>query len=220
MTEAEINAAFSEKVQRGMFAPIARFLTNADTAEDRMQEALALTWEMYRDRIVNRDVVLDDAILVHACRQRAVDLGRTLVRAGGTRRLEDALDPRAYQRGRVEVLRLDAWVEDDSEDEGHPHQLGLAEEFCSSPERKLNSAIDLEDWLDGLSARDYGIMEGRMAGFSLPRIATDLGLSTSTVFTKAKKLGLELASRAGIHIHMERERSGRDRQRQEMLDAE
>jgi hypothetical protein len=40
------------------------------------------------------------------------------------------------------------------------------------------------------------------------------------VFTKAKKLGLELASRAGIHIHMERERSGRDRQRQEMLDAE
>jgi hypothetical protein len=218
MTEAEINAAFSEKVQRGMFAPIARFLTNADTAEDRMQEALALTWEMYKDRILNRGLVLDDGILVHACRQRAVALDRTLVRSGGTRRLEDAMDPRAYQRGRVEVLRLDAWVEDDSVDEGHPHQLGLAEEFCSSPERKLNSAIDLEDWLDGLSARDYSLLAGRMAGYELERIGHDLGYSVPTTCRRVKKLGLELAARAGVRIDLDKHRSGRTRH--DVSDAE
>ena len=211
MTDAEINATFTEKVRAGMFAPVARHLTNPDTAEDRMQEALSLTWEMYRDRIVNRGLVLDDGILVHACRQRAVDLDRSFVRAEGTRRLEDAMDPRAYQRGRVEVLRLDAWVEDDSEDESHPHQIGFSEELCTSPERKLNSAIDLDAWLDGLSARDYSLMEGRMAGYELERIGHDLGYSIPTTCRRVKKLGLDLAKRAGVHIDLDRTRSGRGR---------
>ncbi len=210
MTDAEINAAFTEKVRRGIFNPVARHLTNPDTAEDRMQEGLALTWEMYRDRIVNRNLVLDDGILVHACRQRAVDLARTFVR-DGSHRINDAMSERAYHEGRGEVLRLDAWTEDDEEDESHPHQIGLAEELCQSPEHKMNSALDLEEWLEELSGRDYSIMQARMAGYSLPRIASDLGVSTSTVFARAKKLGLELAGRAGVHIDMERTRSGKRR---------
>ncbi len=208
MTDAEINVAFTEKVKAGMFAPVARHLTNPDTAEDRMQEALALTWEMYRDRIVSRDLVLDDGILVHACRQRAVDLARTFVR-DGSHRINDTMSERAYHDGRVEVMRLDAWTEDDEEDEGHPHQIGLAEELCQSPEHKMNSALDLEEWLGELTHRDYSIMEARMAGYSLPQIASDLGVSTSCVFHRAKKLGLELAGRAGVRI----EKSGRGRRK-------
>ena len=220
MTDAEINAAFAEKVQRGIFNPVARFLTNPDTAEDRMQEGLALTWEMYRDRIVNRDLVLDDGILVHACRQRAVDLARTFVR-DGSHRINDVMSERAYHDGRVEVMRLDSWVEDDSEDEDHhPHQLGYAVELCSSPEHKMNSALDLEEWLGELSGRDYSIMQARMAGYSLPRIASDLGVSTSTVFARAKKLGLQLAGRAGVHVDLSKSRSGRARKKRAMLDAE
>lgn len=75
----------------------------------------------------------------------------------------------------------------------------------------MNSALDLEEWLEELSGRDYSIMQARMAGYSLPRIASDLGVSTSTVFARAKKLGLELAGRAGVHIDMERTRSGKRR---------
>ena len=95
MTAAEIRAAFDEKVRRGMFDPVARHLANPDTAEDRMQEALALTWEMYQDRIVNRSLVLDDAILVHAAKQRACDLSRHLVRDGKCK-VHDAMSERAY----------------------------------------------------------------------------------------------------------------------------
>jgi hypothetical protein len=218
MTEAEINAAFTEKVRRGMFAPIARHLTNADTAEDRMQEGLALVWEMFRDRIVNRGLVLDDGILVHACRQRAVDLNRSFVRADRTHRLDDAMDPRAYQRGRLDELRLDAWTEDDAENESHPYQIGFAEELCQSPERKMNSAHDLDEWLGTLNAGDYSLLQARMAGYSLPRIASDLGLSTSAVFARAKKLGLELAARAGVRVDLDKTRSGRTRQ--DVSDAE
>jgi hypothetical protein len=199
MTDAEINAAFTEKVRRGMFAPVARHLTNVDEAEDRMAESLALVWEMFRDRIANRGLVLDDAILVHACRQRAVDMNRNFVR-DGRRRLDDAMDPRAYHRGRVEVLRLDAWTEDDAEDAKHPEQIGLAIEEVASPERNLNSALDLEAWLDGLSARDHSLMAGRMAGFELARIGHDLGYSVPTTCRRAKRLGLELARRAGVRI--------------------
>ena len=220
MTDAEINEAFTEKVKAGMFAPVERFLTNPDTAEDRLAEGIALTFEMFKDRIVNRDLVLDDGILVHAAKQRACDLARQLVRAGGHHRYNDAMNERAYHDGKVEVLRLDAWTEDDSEDEDHPNQIGLAEELCQSPEHKLNSAVDLENWLGELSARDYSIMQARMAGYSLPRIASDLGVSTSTIFARAKKLGLELAGRAGVHIDLSKFCSGRARQKRAMLDAE
>ena len=207
MQAEELSRTFNEKIRQGMFNPVARHLSNPDTAEDRMQEGLALTWEMYQRYALEKGVVLDDAILVHACRQRAVDLSRQLVR-DGKRRINDAMNERAYHTGRVEVLRLDAWTEDDSEDEDHPNQIGLAEELCQSPEHKMNSALDLEEWLGELSGRDYSIMQARMAGYSLPRIASDLGVSTSTVFKKAKTLGLELADRAGVHVDLEKPRSG------------
>ena len=212
MQAEELSRAFNDKIRRGMFNPVARHLSNPDTAEDRMQEGLALTWEMYQRYALEKGVVLDDAILVHACRQRAVDLSRQLVR-DGKRRINDAMNERAYHTGRVEVLRLDAWTEDDSEDEDHPNQIGLAEELCQSPEHKFNSALDLEEWLGELSGRDYSIMHARMAGYSLPRIASDLGVSTSCVFARTKKLGLELASRAGVHVDLEKAGAGRRRKR-------
>ena len=202
----EINMAFEEKVRRGMFAPVARHVANHPDPEDRLQDALCQVWLMYRDRIIERDLVLDDPILVHACRQRAVDLARHFVPSGGTRRYWDAMDQRAYRDRKVEVFRLDAWVEDDSEDENKPEQIGLAVEECGSPEHKLNSALDLESWIDGLTARDASIMEGRMAGFTLEQIGHDLGMSTSVVCKKARVLGSELASRAGVKI-AERKRS-------------
>lgn len=216
----EINGAFTEKVRRGMFDPVARHVVNHPDAEDRLQDAICQVWLMYRNRIEERDLVLDDPILVHACRQRAVDLARHFVPSGGTCRYRDAMNQRAYRDGKVEVMRFDSWTEDDAEDESKPQQIGLAEELCQSPERKMNSALDLEEWLDDLSARDYGIMEGRMAGYSLPRIATDYGVSTSMIFARAKKLGLELASRAGVHVDMSKTRSGRNRQKRAMLDGE
>lgn len=102
----ELNAAFTEKVKRGMFDPVARHLTNPDTAEDRMQEALALTWEMEQDRIVNRGLVLDDAILVHAAKQRAGDMSRHLVRDGKCK-VHDAMSERDYHAGLVEVREIE-----------------------------------------------------------------------------------------------------------------
>lgn len=58
MQMEEINAAFEQYVRAGIFAPVACHLTNPDTAEDRMQDALALTWEMYLDRIVDREAAV------------------------------------------------------------------------------------------------------------------------------------------------------------------
>lgn len=213
----EVARAFDQKVRRGMFRPVARHVLHHPDPEDRLQDAIAQTWEMYA-RYAERGVVLDDAILVHSCRQRAVDLARHFVPSDGTRRYHDVCDQRAYRDGKVEVFRLDWPFEDEDGDEGSLQPVGYAEEQCPSPERKLNSALDLENWLDGLTARDRSIMEGRMAGYGLPRIAVDLGLSTSTIFAKTKALGLELAHRAGVRVDLDKTRNGHTRQR--MLDAE
>ncbi len=44
----EIRESFDQKVRRGMFDPVGRHLSNPDTAEDRLQEGLAQTWELYQ----------------------------------------------------------------------------------------------------------------------------------------------------------------------------
>jgi hypothetical protein len=48
-----------------------------------------------------------------------------------------------------------------------------------------------------------------MEGYGLERIAYDLDLPVWKVFDRAKKLGLELARRAGVRIELEKEKQGR-----------
>jgi DNA-directed RNA polymerase specialized sigma24 family protein len=206
MTEAEINKAFDAKVRRGIFKPVARWLTDPRTAEDLLQDAICQTWRMYRRYATQKGKVLDDGILVHSCRQRAVDLDRHFVPADGTRRNQDVLDPRAFRDGKVEVLRIDGIHEDGGAEGDRGLHVGYAEALASNPARKIRSAIDLESWVGTLSHRDRYIMEARMAGFTLEQIAADLDVSTSTIFARARELGLELAARAGVRIDFGDER--------------
>jgi hypothetical protein len=194
MTLESIRSSFDEKIRRGMFRPITRRL-HADTAEDRSQEALALVYEQYR-RHAEQGHVLDDALLVHAARLRAEDLGRQIVPCDGVARKTCVMDVRNYIDGKVEVLRLDKIVSDHDE----ANMLGLAEAMAANPVRKLVSAIDLEAWLAGLSEDDQVLLSMRMAGYKLKPIAKRLGISTSAVWARCRELGRELAERAHLEV--------------------
>jgi hypothetical protein len=200
MTHAEINKKFDEKVRGGMFNPVARFLTDANSAQDRLQIAIALTWAMYSRYILEKNRELSDGILVRSCKQRAVDLDRDFVPANGTRcRNQDVLDARAYRDNRVELLRLNLYAEAD-----RTLEIAFAEHMAIRPEYKINSAIDLESWFEEQSSTDQAILEKRYLGYTLERIAHDLGVSTSTIHTRCKVLGIELAERAGVKIKKQR----------------
>ena len=194
MTLESIRSSFDEKVRRGMFRPITRRL-HADMAEDRAQEALALVYEQYR-RHAEQGHILDDALLVHAARLRAEDLGRQIVRCDGVARKTCVMDIRNYIEGKVEVLRLDKIVADHDE----ANMLGLAEAMTANPVRKLVSAIDLEAWLAGLSDDDQILLSMRMAGHRLKPIAKRLGISTSAAWARCRELGHELAERAHVEV--------------------
>jgi hypothetical protein len=75
------------------------------------------------------------------------------------------------------------------------------------PERKLNSAIDLESWMAELSSFDQLLLEKRMEGHTLNATAADMGVSPSVVHYRTRKLGLELAARAGVRIERGRRRA-------------
>ena len=79
MTQEEIRSSFDQKVRKGLFRPVARHILSLADAEDRLQEAVCMTYEMHA-RYAERGQVLDDAILVRSCKQRATDLGRRFVR--------------------------------------------------------------------------------------------------------------------------------------------
>jgi DNA-directed RNA polymerase specialized sigma24 family protein len=210
MTEEEVNQEFSNKIERGLFRPVDRFISDRSEAEDRLQDAICQTWATYRRYATEMGVVLDDPLLIHACRQRAVDLSRRFVGADDTRnRNQDVLDPRVFRNGLAVVLRLD-WA---GVDEGHngrrSEEVGLAQEVAANPERKLNSALDLEKWVGGLSHRDRHLMEGKWLGVSTKQIAHDLDLSHSTAWRIEKNLGHDLARRAGVRVYTSPERRGR-----------
>lgn len=184
MTLESIRSSFDEKIRRGMFRPITRRL-HADMAEDRSQEALALVYEQYR-RHAEQGHILDDALLVHAARLRAEDLGRQIVPCDGVARKGCVMDVRNYIDGKVEVLRLDQIVADHDE----ANILGLAEAMAANPVRKLVSALDLEAWLAGLPEDDQVLLSMRMAGHRLKAIAKRLGISTSAAWARTSQLVL------------------------------
>lgn len=191
MTHSEINAAFESKIRRGIFKPVARHLTDEATAEDRMQIAICLTWLMFARYAAEKNTVLSDAILTHSCCQRAVDLDRDFVPADGGCRNQDVLDPRAFRDGKVEVLRLDGPEPAAAREPDRVLEIGYAEAMALRPERKWASAIDLEQWVSAQASLDQLILEKKMEGHTLEQIAFDLDLTTSKVFERSRKLGLE-----------------------------
>ena len=178
-----INEAFEARIRSRMFAPVERHLTNGATREDRMQDALALTWQIYK-RKAEQGVVLDDALLVHAWRCRAVDLNRHIVPADRRSSPKDVLDPRAYRDGRAEVCPID--------------DLGHAVLGSMNPEPSLNSALDLEGWLTELPERDRVLVMGRLAGKTLKELGSQVDMSFGGVAGRLKRLGAQLADRMGV----------------------
>jgi DNA-directed RNA polymerase specialized sigma24 family protein len=107
------------------------------------------------------------------------------------------------------VLRLDGVAQDDDGErpqDGDSQLLGLAEAMSCSMERKLNSAIDLEAWIHGLDGDERQMLAARAAGYTLGETATDLGCCLSTVFTRTRQLGEELAARVGVKLPEQRRR--------------
>jgi hypothetical protein len=67
-------------------------------------------------------------------------------------------------------------------------EVAYAEAKAIRPERKINSAIDLEAWAVDQNSLDQLIPEKKMEGYSLEQIACDLDLPVRKVFDRAKKL--------------------------------
>lgn len=176
MTEEEIRITFEEKVRRGIFRPVVRRIHGPDP-EDRLAEAVGLVFEEYQ-RAARRGVLLEDAVLVHACRLRAMDPGRQLVK--GSQRRRDALDRRNQRDGRVEILHLDDELE----------------ALHHDPTPDLIGAIDAMTWAAGLRASDRTMIAARLQGYSLREVAQAAGVSTTFAFTRLRALGTELARRS------------------------
>ena len=203
MTQKELRSEFEQKVRRGIFNPVTRHLSGPD-AEDRLAEGIALVYEMYARYGTDKNKVLDDGILVHACKQRAVDLRRRFVR-DDAQPARDVMHPGNYNQGKVEVFRIDGLVDPETgefiaQDEVEALVPGLATALQVNPQRDIISAVDLERFLSGLTEKDQTLLEMRMAGATLKETAEKVGLSISTVFARLKALGLQLADRAGLAV--------------------
>ena len=174
-----MQAEFSAKIQRGIFNPIRRHLSATANDNDRFEEGVAQTWKYYADKS-NGGAQPEDAILVTHCRRRATDTRRTLVGADGRHR-KCPLDPRQYQRGRVDLTAFD--------------EVGHAVLGNQTPEADVVSALDLQRWLLDLTERDRAIVAGRAAGMTLKEIGAKVQMSFSGVAGRLKKLGADLSQR-------------------------
>lgn len=205
----DLRRAFEDKIRRGIVKPIEPHL-HEDIREERIQEALGLTWRLYADH-AQRGNILDDAPLIHACKLRAIDLSRYVAQCDGGQRKRDGFDLRNYIAGRVEVLRFGDFADEDEhrgpdEDEASL-AFGLAEATSNNPMRKIVSAIDLASWLAKLPVEDRRMLTLRAAGWTLEEIAAERGASTSYIFGRCQQLGLALLARGGARIEMKKEKT-------------
>ena len=202
MNQDEFRESFGNLVRRGAFKPVARHITGPDP-EERLQDSICQTFEMAA-RYAERGQALDDAILVHSCRQRALDLKRRFVKTDA-QPARDALHRPNYTQGKVAVYRIDGLVNPETgefiaQNEVEALVPGLATALQVNPQRDIISAVDLERFLNGLPEQDQALLEMRMAGSTLKESAEKLDLSISTVWARLKKLGLALSDRSGIAV--------------------
>ncbi len=159
-----------------------------------------MSFEQYT-RSVAEGRPMGDAMLVHACRLRAIDLGRRVAGAQGARPKSDVYDERHYKEGRVDLLRLDGLFDDGDEEQA---LVGWAEALANNPARKLASAIDLERWLASLAAEDRLLLALRQAGHTLGEISLVTGRSMTFACARLRELGKELAARMGVKLGLSR----------------
>jgi len=190
----DVKRSFAAKVARGMFQPVARHL-RSDIQEDRLAEGIAMAFELYAKSVADGHPV-NDAILVHRCHMRAIDLSRRVAGAAGAHPKRDVYDERNYTAGHVELLSLSVGFEDM---EGQA-TLGFAEPGVPSPARRFASAMDLESWLSSLVTEDRLLLALRQAGHTLTEMSEVVGCSVTTVRRRLLQLGYELAERAGVEV--------------------
>ena len=209
-TPTDIRKDFENKIRRGIFRPVSRFLPE-EHREERLQDAIAQTWEMYQNRAARGELV-EDAILVHFYRLRATDPSRHFVPCEGYQRKRDVLDLRNYMEGRVEILHFSD-VADDVEDTAA--SLGFAEINSSNPTRRIVSAISLHEWLATLGTDDRELIELRVAGYDLDESAEKLGMSRFSVCRRIKQLGEDLARHADLPDSVHRRKLRRTKARED-----
>ena len=190
MTQEEVNATFEEKVKKGIFNPVRRFIKIEHEAEDRWADALASTWSMYSRYAREKDTVLSDAILVHSCRQRAIDLSRRFVGTQGARGTnQDVMDPRCFRDGHVRVYRLGGIHDNEQADENDRSiEISLAESMAEDPEEKWNSAIDLQSWIGEQTFQDQSILTRKQEGYSTKEVAQETHLPYMVAWRKEKPI--------------------------------
>jgi len=201
MTQQEINEEFADKVRRKIFHPVKRHLKIEHEAEDRWQDAVAQVWAMY-SRYAARGEILEDALLVHACRLRATDMNRRFVGTMGSRCTnQDVMDPRAYRDGHVWLYRLGGIHDEEQADEtDRALEVSLSETAAEDPEQRWISAIDLESWIGAQTFQDQGLLSGKMEGKTTKEVAHESRLPYMVAWRKTRNLGHELADRAGVEI--------------------
>jgi len=201
VNEDEIRKTFGEKVRRGMFRSVERHLPDL-CREERMAEGLALTFELFRKKALDGEL-LDDALLVHACRLRAIDCTRCLVRQEGCERGRDVLELRNFWAGKVEVLHLDGVLGEDEEQpgDGDPTvEAAALDAVSTNPTARIISAISLGEWLEHLEDSEVKLMALRLQGFTLGELASELGLGVTTVCHRLHRLGEQLAAHAHLPV--------------------
>ena len=187
---------FTTMIAAGAFEP-GRHLSLVDQ-DDRLAEAVGQVWAMAA-RKAEMGIKMDNALLVHAVKLRAIDHRRQLPRGGQPRR--DALHFANFIEGKVVVHRLDGLLDEDGDYTGEGDtalQSAWLAATSADPGDTLASAMDLRDWVATLMAEDRELLGARFAGRTLGEIATATDKSISSVFSRLRQLGGDLDAHAGL----------------------
>jgi hypothetical protein len=186
-------------IAAGAFEPVRRHLSPVDQ-DDRMAEAVGQVWAMAA-RKAEMGIKMDNALLVHAVKLRAIDHRRQLPRGGQPRR--DALHFANYIDGKVVVHRLDGLLDEDGDFTGDGDtelQSAWVAATSTDPATALASALDLAAWLANVEEEDRALLARRAAGYTLGEIAHMTNSSISRTFATLRRLGRELARDAEFPV--------------------
>ena len=202
----DINRAFCEKIERGIFDPVRRHIAGWWNEDDVWQDSLCQLFRDFRSAAIKGHPT-DDGALVHGMRLRCFDISHRFTSGKGRRR--DPMGRQAQYLDGVECLRFDGLVEAEDGPYGEPgvsheNPMSFVTELSMRQtvdiEDRLNSAFDLRSWIAEQTGTDQALLEARYAGCTLKEAGALVKCSQSHASRRLLDLGHDLAASSGLPV--------------------
>jgi DNA-directed RNA polymerase specialized sigma24 family protein len=198
MTQAQIHDAYASRYPEVRSRIRKAFGSSPELGEDRVQEALCMTYENFKSKAKRTGTFLSAVqMAVPAILNTSAD--RRFV-SDGTHRNHDVFSMAAYQKGDVEHFSLDEIFNGILPLIYSPEKMArhLSEALCVRSAEEVEFRLDMQKFLRTLTAKEAELLRYAAEGYTVKEISELIGRKYNGTYKRFRMMGQKIHKFFGI----------------------